>query len=58
MKIKRKKPLTLGDLIAAAYEVWGVGHAAKMLRWAMTSRRIVVRKSARTFISFPKGRHA
>jgi hypothetical protein len=41
MKIKQKQQLPFGDLVMAAYQVWGAGLAAKMLRLAIKERFVV-----------------
>jgi hypothetical protein len=41
MKTKRKQQLPFGDLVMAAYQVWGSGVAAKMLRLAIKERLVV-----------------
>ena len=58
MEIKYKKGLTLGDLITAAYQVWGAVQAEKMVRWAINTRLIVLRDQPRLAISSAKVRHA
>ena len=56
MKIIQKNVLTFGDLIAAAYQVWGAGRAATMVRLAIKARQVVFRKQPHSLISFAKGR--
>lgn len=56
MKNKKKNEFTLGDLITATYQVWGAGHAAKMFRFALTSRLVVVREQAHLLLSSAKVR--
>jgi hypothetical protein len=56
MKHKQKNELTLGDLITATYQVWGADQAAKMLRFAISSRLAVLREQPPLTISSPKGR--
>lgn len=56
MKNKQKNDLTLGDLIIATYQVWGAGLAASMVRFALTSRLVVVRELPHLSISSAKGR--
>jgi len=56
MKIKRKAVLTLGDVVEAAYQVWGDDLAAKMVRLAIKTRLIVLREHPQFLISFLKGR--
>jgi hypothetical protein len=58
MKIKRKKELTLGDLIAAAFQIWGADQAEKMVRFACKTRLVVFREHAHLFISSAKRRSA
>jgi hypothetical protein len=41
MKSKQKQNLPFGDLIMAAYQVWGSGRAAKMLRVAIKEGFVV-----------------
>jgi len=48
--------MTLGDLIAAAIQVWGSGHAKQMVRLAINSHWVVVRDPSRLFTSAAKGR--
>ncbi|HEY3861445.1 MAG TPA: hypothetical protein VGO59_06100 [Verrucomicrobiae bacterium] len=43
MKTRKKEELPFGDLVAAAYQVWGDRLAAKMLRLAIKARLIVFR---------------
>jgi hypothetical protein len=56
MKIKQKKDLTLGELVAAACQAWGARRAEKMVRWAALARLVVFREPARAFASSAKGR--
>jgi hypothetical protein len=58
MEIKYKKGLTLGDLIVAAYQVWGAARAEKMLRWAINTRFVVLQAHPHLLISAAKGRSA
>jgi len=46
MKIKEKMELSFGDLIKAAYQVWGSGRAEKMLRLAISTRLVIFRGTA------------
>jgi hypothetical protein len=41
MKTKRKQQLPFGDLVVAAYQVWGKALAAKMLKLAIKDRSVV-----------------
>jgi hypothetical protein len=41
MKTKHKQELPFGDLVMAAYQVWGSCLAAKMLRLAIKDRFVV-----------------
>ena len=43
MKNKRKKYLTFGELIAAAYRTWGKAEAGELVRRAVESRLVVFR---------------
>jgi hypothetical protein len=56
MKNKYKIDLTLGDLIAATYQVWGAGLAEKMVRFAITSRLVVLREQPHALLPSTKGR--
>ncbi|HEV7923862.1 MAG TPA: hypothetical protein VGR14_00795 [Verrucomicrobiae bacterium] len=56
MKNKNKNELTLGDLITATYQVWGASLAEKMVRFALTSRLVLVREKPQLLVSFAKGR--
>jgi hypothetical protein len=56
METKHKKGLTLGDLITAAYQVWGAAQAEKMIQWAINTRLVVLRKHPHLSISSAKGR--
>ncbi|HUD46288.1 MAG TPA: hypothetical protein VMR33_05640 [Candidatus Baltobacteraceae bacterium] len=58
MKIERKHDLTLGELIAAAFQVWGAGQAEKMVRFAIKTRQVVFNKPAQFLASSQKRRHA
>jgi hypothetical protein len=58
METKHKKGLTLGDLITAAYQVWGAAQAEKMVQWAIHSRLVVLQKHPHLLISSAKGRPA
>jgi hypothetical protein len=57
MKIKPKNELTFGELITAAYQVWGAGQAETMVRLAINARRVVFRDHPHLLISSAKGRH-
>jgi hypothetical protein len=41
MKTKRKQQLPFGELVVAAYQVWGASLAAKMLKLAIKDRFVV-----------------
>jgi hypothetical protein len=56
MKLKQKMEFTLGDLIAAAYQVWGAGWAEKMVQSAVNARLAVFRVQPFILISSAKGR--
>jgi hypothetical protein len=56
MKIKQKMELPFGDLITAAYRVWGSEQAAKMVRLAINARQVVFRDHPHLLISTAKGR--
>jgi hypothetical protein len=56
MKNKQKRELTLGDLITATYQVWGASLAEQMVRFAITSRLVVVRAKPQLMVAFAKGR--
>jgi hypothetical protein len=56
MKFKQKNEMTFGDLIAAAYQVWGCGQAEKMVRLAIHTRLVVFRQPPHFLISSAKGR--
>lgn len=58
MEIKKKKGLTLGDLIAAAYQVWGAVQAEKMVRWAINTHFVVLREHGPLLIPSVKVRPA
>jgi hypothetical protein len=51
MKIKQKMELSFGDLIKAAYQVWGSGRAEKMLRLAINTRLVIFREDPHFLIS-------
>jgi hypothetical protein len=56
MKSKQRMGMTFGDLIAAAYQVWGVGSAEKMVR-SVLNKRLVAFHQPRYFSIFAgKGR--
>jgi len=48
--------MTLGDLITAANQVWGSGHAKQMVRLAINSRWVAVRDPSHFLISATKGK--
>jgi len=56
MKMKQKIELTFGDVIAAAYRIWGAGQAEKMVRLAVNARMVVFREHPRLLISSATGR--
>jgi hypothetical protein len=56
MKIKHKNELTFGELITAAYQVWGAGQAEKMVRLAINARQVVFRDHPHLLTSSAKGR--
>jgi hypothetical protein len=58
MKNKLRNELSLGDLIIATNQVWGPELAAKMLRFAINSRLVVVRAQPNLLISSARGRSA
>jgi hypothetical protein len=58
MKTKRKQQLPFGDLVMAAYQVWGPGLAAKMLRLAIKDRFVVFNGHPVCMGSSMKGRSA
>jgi hypothetical protein len=41
MKTKQKQQLSFGDLVIAAYQVWGAALAAKMVRLEIKERFVV-----------------
>jgi hypothetical protein len=51
MKNKRKKHLTFGDFIAAAYRTWGKAEAAEMVRQAVKVRLVVFHGPEQCLIS-------
>jgi hypothetical protein len=55
MKNKRKKNLTLGDLIEAAYHVWGTARAGEVLRLAVKARLVVFQGHEQFLISTGEG---
>jgi hypothetical protein len=58
METKHKKGLTLGDLITAAYQVWGATQAGKMVQWALNTRLVVLQKHPHLLLSSAKARPA
>ena len=56
MEIKHKKGLTLGDLITAAYQVWGAVQAEKMVQWAINTRLVVLQAHPLLLVPRAKGR--
>jgi hypothetical protein len=55
MKNKRKKNLTLGDLIEAAYHVWGEARAGEMMRLAVKTRLAAFQGHEQSLISAGEG---
>jgi hypothetical protein len=55
MKNKRKKLLTFGELIAAAYRVWGKAEAGEILRRAVKARLVVFQGHEQFSISTGEG---
>jgi hypothetical protein len=55
MKAKQKMQLPLGNWVVAAYQVWGPGLAAKMLRWAIKTRFVEFNGHPRNLSSSLKG---
>jgi len=58
MKIKQKMELSFGELIKAAYQVWGSGQAEKMLRLAINTRWVIFREDPHFLISSAMGTSA
>ena len=56
MKVKEKKRMAFGDLILAAYQVWGAGLAEKMVQLAFSKRLVAFRQPPRFSISAANGR--
>jgi hypothetical protein len=56
MNTKQQKHLTLGDLIVAGEEVWGVGQAARRMRLAIEAHLVVLPRRLHFFASSAKGR--
>lgn len=56
MENKQRKEMTLGDLITAANQVWGSGHAKQMVRLAINSRWVAVRAPSHFLITATKGK--
>jgi len=56
MKSKLKNGMTFGDLITAAYQVWGAGQAEKMVRFAVRTRLVVFCDPPRFLFASEKGR--
>jgi hypothetical protein len=46
MNMKSKKHFTIGDVISAIFQVWGVGRAEKMVRLAVKTHMVVPREPA------------
>jgi hypothetical protein len=55
---KQNPQLPFGDVVLAAYQIWGSGLAAKMLRLAMKERLVVFNGHPHGFASSLKGRSA
>jgi hypothetical protein len=58
MKTKQKQQLPFGDLVMAAYQIWGARLAAKMLRLAIRERFVVFNGHPYGFGSSVKGKAA
>jgi hypothetical protein len=58
MKIKQKMELSFGDLIKAAYQVWGTDRAEKMLRLEINTRLVIFREDPHFLISSAMGTSA
>jgi hypothetical protein len=58
MKTKQKLQLPFGDLVMAAYQVWGSVLAAKMLRLAIKEKLVVFNGHPHGAGSSMKGRAA
>jgi hypothetical protein len=58
MNMKQKKELTFGDVVTAAYQIWGPGQAEKMVRLALNARLVVFRKQPHFLAFNAKGRSA
>ena len=56
MQKKHKKEMTIADLIAAAIQVWGSGHAKQMVRLAIDSHWVEVRSRTQFLNYAAKGR--
>ena len=54
MTIKQKMELSFGDLIKAAYQVWGTDRAEKMLRLEINTRLVIFREDPHFLISTAK----
>jgi hypothetical protein len=58
MRIKHKMELTVGGLIAMAYQAWGADRAAQMVQLATNTRLVMFRAQPHCLISFAKGKPA
>jgi hypothetical protein len=56
MKSTQKKQLPFGALVMAAYQVWGSGLAARMLRLAIKEKFVIFNGHPYSFGSSAKGR--
>jgi hypothetical protein len=56
MEKKQSKEMTLADLIAAAIQVWGSGHAKQMVRLAIDSHWVEVRSRSQFLNYAAKGK--
>lgn len=50
MKRRKKKQITLGELIAAAYRTWGDSKAADMVKLAVKARLVVFREPVKYLV--------
>jgi hypothetical protein len=55
MRMKQKMEFTLGDLIVAAYQPWGLGHPGKMVRLAINARLAAFQGHEQSLISAGEG---
>jgi hypothetical protein len=56
MKTKQRQQLSFGDLVMAAYRVWGAGLAAKMVRLEIKARFVVFNGHSHCVGSSMKGK--